>query len=212
MPARALLLDFGGVLTTSVFASFADFAAANGLPRDAFGALLREDPEAARLLVAAEVDRISAAEFGTGIAARLGARHGVTVAPEGLVDRLHGTLEPDERMVALTGAVRAAGIPTAMVSNSLGYGPYGILDLDSLFDAQLYSGRLGVRKPSRRIYAMAAAALGVEPADCVMVDDLEQNLVGAARIGVAGVLHVDAAATAAALEGHFDIPLAEAVA
>jgi putative hydrolase of the HAD superfamily len=211
VPARALLLDFGGVLTTSVFDSFGDFAAASGLPRDAFGSLLREDQEAARLLVEAEVDRLSEAEFGAAIAARLGERHGVAVAGEGLVDRLHGTLRPDERMIALTRAVRAAGIPTAMVSNSLGYGPYAILDLDSLFDAQLYSGRVGVRKPSRRIYAMAADALGVEPGECVMVDDLEQNLAGAARIGVAGVLHTDAAETAAALEGHFGIPLTEAI-
>ena len=210
MPARALLLDFGGVLTTSVFASFGDFAAANGLPRDAFGSLLREDPEAARLLVEAEKDLLSEAEFGTAIAAKLGDLHGVRVEPEGLVDRLNGALLPDERMVAVTRAARAAGVPTVMVSNSLGYGAYRILDLNALFDAQIYSGRVGIRKPSRRIYALAAEAAGVGPAECVMVDDLEQNLAGAARIGVAGVLHTDAAETAAALEGHFDIPLAEA--
>jgi putative hydrolase of the HAD superfamily len=100
-------------------------------------------------------------------------------------------------------------VPTALVSNSMGYGAYGMLDLEASFDVVILSGRVGVRKPSRRIYAAAAEALGVDPAECVLVDDLEQNLSGAARLGVVGILHheSDPEATVTALEEHFEVSL-----
>ncbi|MGV9478664.1 HAD family hydrolase [Gordonia aichiensis] len=46
------------------------------------------------------------------------------------------------------------------------------------------SSEVGVRKPSRRIYALACERLGVDPAAAVMVDDLQQNLDGAARLSI----------------------------
>jgi putative hydrolase of the HAD superfamily len=67
------------------------------------------------------------------------------------------------------------------------------------------SSEVGVRKPSRRIYAIACERLGVDPRQAVMVDDLQQNLDGAARLGIAGVLHTCAASTRKELSGRFGI-------
>lgn len=207
MPARALLLDFGGVLTTSVFESFAAFSRTCGLPDDAVRSALVADEAARRLLVEAETDRISEAEFNRRFAAALGEAHGIAVPAEDLVGQLNRGLRPVKGMVDVTTTVRAAGVPTVLVSNSLGYGAYEMLELDSLFDAQILSGKVGIRKPSRAIYAMGAEAAGVAPDECVMVDDLEQNLSGAARLGIEGILHTDAATTATALERHFGIKI-----
>ena len=80
------------------------------------------------------------------------------------------------------------------------------LDLDELFDVTVISGQVGVRKPSRRIYAIAADRLGLAPEQCVMVDDLEHNLVGAARLGIRGIHHRTAADTVRAVREVLALP------
>jgi putative hydrolase of the HAD superfamily len=208
--ASALLIDFGGVLTTDIFVSFGDFSVASGLPREAIRDAFAGDEEARRLLVELETGRLPTADFDARFAALLGGRHGVEVASDGLTDRLAAGLRLDERMVEIASTVRAAGVPTVLVSNSMGYEAYGLLDLDSFFDGVVLSGRVGVRKPSRRIYAIGAELAGFDPAECLLLDDVELNLAGAARLGIAGVHHTDPELSAAALETHFGIPLATA--
>lgn len=209
MKPRALLVDFGGVLTTDVFGSFRAFCEAEGLPAEAIREAFASEPEAQRLLVALETGAIPEAEFDAGFAKLLGGLHGVEVTPHEVVERMNGGLRLVDRMVEAIAGVRDSGVPTALVSNSMGYGAYGLLDLEASFDVVILSGHVGVRKPSRRIYAAAAEALGVDPAECVLVDDLEQNLSGAARLGVVGILHheSDPEATVAALEEHFGVSL-----
>jgi putative hydrolase of the HAD superfamily len=62
-----------------------------------------------------------------------------------------------------------------------------------------------VRKPSRAIYDLACDRLGVEPSECVMIDDLEHNLKGAARLGIIGLHHTEAKRTVATLAEWFPI-------
>ena len=57
-----------------------------------------------------------------------------------------------------------------------------------LFDAEVLSGEVGITKPDVRIYEMLADKLGVEPYECVMIDDLLENIEGAARAGMQTVL------------------------
>src|SRR3954468_4486579 len=68
----ALLLDFGGVMTTSVWDSFADFCRAKGLEEDTVKRLFREDPEALTDLRGLETGAIEEAEFEERFAHRLG--------------------------------------------------------------------------------------------------------------------------------------------
>jgi len=97
-----------------------------------------------------------------------------------------------------------------LVSNALGRNTYDWCDLDELFDHVVISAEVGVRKPSRRIFRIAAERAGVAPERCVMVDDLEQNLVGARRLGMRTILHTEPATTLAQLEEMFDVTLGEA--
>jgi len=199
----ALLIDFGGVLTTDVFASFGAFCATHGLPRDAVGDLLRDDPAAAELLVGLEKGVLGDEVFETGFAARLQAATGVPVSPRGLLGDLTAGLRPVPEMLDAVATVRARGVPTVLVSNAMGRTPYDLVDLPALFDDIVLSTDLGVRKPSRAIFAQAAARAGVAPERCLMVDDLAHNLAGAARIGMSGHLHADVAGTLARLRATF---------
>lgn len=195
-PRRAVLVDFGGVVTSSVLDAFGD--ASERISGDR-GLLLRllggGDAEAKRLLVEHEEGRLDHDGFEAGLAERLAA-HGVDVAAEGLVASLQAGLRPDERMLEVVADLRAAGVPVGLVSNSLGRDCYAGYDLPALFDAVTISGQEGVRKPSRRLYEIGCARLGVAPREAVMVDDLVQNIVAAERLGMAGVVHREAEETA----------------
>jgi putative hydrolase of the HAD superfamily len=187
---RGLIVDFGGVLTTDVFASFRAFCEAEGLAPDAVRDRFRSDAEARGLLESLEIGAITEAEYEPRLAAVLG------VAPEGLVDRLFGGMQPDEAMLAGVRAARGAGIRTALLSNSWGDDRYDRAQLEPLFDAWVISGEVGLRKPDPAIYALAAERLKLAPEACVFIDDLPGNLKPAAALGMATVLHGgDAAAT-----------------
>ena len=114
----ALLVDFGGVLTTSVHGAFRAFAAEVGHDPGLVLRLLAQDPESSQLLVANQNGTIDDATSERGFARRLVA-HGVTVVPDGLLRRMQAGLSPDEAMVEALGALRAAGIPVAIVTNRL---------------------------------------------------------------------------------------------
>jgi epoxide hydrolase-like predicted phosphatase len=99
-------------------------------------------------------------------------------------------LQPEEAMVDAVRAAGAAGVKTGLISNSWGHGlSYDQELLDSLFDAIVISGDVGLHKPEPEIYLLAAEKIGVPPEDCVFVDDLRENCAGAAAVGMAAILH-----------------------
>jgi putative hydrolase of the HAD superfamily len=154
---RGLLIDFGGVLTTDVIASFRSFGTRRVGDPMLIERTPREDHEAARLLVEHESGRLEADAFERGLCERLAAQ-GVDAQPEGLLDDLLRGVVIEPRMLELVGHVRASGIPVALVSNQLGRDSYAGVDLNRLFDAVVLSADVGVRKPSRRITRSCAIA------------------------------------------------------
>ena len=204
MTRTAVLIDFGGVITSSVLRAFEQFGELLGAAPGQVLGLLSHDTAARELLVEHECGRIDADAFDRGFADRLHA-HGLVVQPEGLSARMQAGLRRDDETVRLIEEMRAAAVPIALVSNAFGRDCYEGFDLDALADVVVISSEVGVRKPSRRIYAIACERLGVDPRQAVMVDDLQQNLDGAARLGIAGVLHTDAANTRKQLGERFGI-------
>jgi putative hydrolase of the HAD superfamily len=196
-----LLIDFGGVLTSNVFDSFAAFCRAEGLPPDTVRDLFRTDPAARDLLGELEDGTLANADFEARFAELLG------VGPEDLIARLFAGMAPDEAMFDAVAAARRGGVRTGLVSNSWGEEGYDRARFGELFDVLLISGELGVRKPHPEIYALAAERLGVPPERCVFVDDLPGNLKPAAAIGMATVLHRDAEATIPRLEALLGVSL-----
>jgi putative hydrolase of the HAD superfamily len=197
-----LIVDFGGVLTTDIFVSFRRFCEAEGLDPDTVRDRFLHDPEARRLLEELEVGRLREAEFEPAFAAVL------EVESERLIDRLFGGMEPDQEMIDGVLAARAAGVRTALLSNSWGDDRYDREQLAQLFDAWVISGEVGIRKPDPAIYELAAERLGLPPEQCVFVDDLPGNLKPARALGMATVVHRgDAAATLAEVGEHLGLRL-----
>jgi putative hydrolase of the HAD superfamily len=207
MTRTALLVDFGGVLTTSVLQAFEDFGVSVGAARGLLLELLSNDAACRKLLVEHESGRIDADAFDRGFAERLHA-HGVAVDPERLSVRMQAGLRRDDDTVRLIEELRTAGVLIALVSNAFGRDCYAGFDLSALADVVVISSEVGIRKPSRRIYAIACERLGVTPEQAIMIDDLQQNLDGATRLGIAGVLHTEAADTRKQLDERFGIRVA----
>ncbi len=207
MTRTAVLVDFGGVLTTSVLQAFEDFGVSVGAVQGLLLKLLSNDAACRRLLVEHESGRIDADAFDRGFAERLHA-HGVAVDAERLSVRMQAGLRRDDDTVRLIEELRTAGVPIALVSNAFGRDCYAGFDLNALADIVVISSEVGIRKPSRRIYAIACERLGVTPEQAIMIDDLQQNLDGAARLGIAGVLHTEAADTRKQLDERFGIRVA----
>jgi epoxide hydrolase-like predicted phosphatase len=201
MSHKGLLIDWGGVLTTDLFVSFASFCEAEGLEAAKVRDLFRHDEAARDLLVEFECGRVDEAEFERRFAPMLG------VEDEGLVDRMFAGSVPDARMLGAVKAARDAGIRTGLISNSWGVDRYPRQLMDNLFDGVVISGVVGIRKPAPEIYAMGAEAVGLPPAACVFVDDLGFNLKPAKELGMATVLHTGAAQTIVQLEDLLGVAL-----
>jgi epoxide hydrolase-like predicted phosphatase len=193
-PRRGLLVDWGGVLTTNLFDSFRTFCELEGLELTALATSIRTDPESRDLVLALETGQLEEPEFERRFAARLG------VQAPALIDRLFAASGPDETMRSAVRRARAAGVRTGLLSNSWGTRRYPRELLSELFDAVTISGEVGLRKPAPEIYVLAAQRVGLEPAQCVFVDDLPFNLEPAAELGMATVHHVSPDETIPQLE------------
>ena len=200
-PRSALLIDWGGVLTTSLFVSFQAHCLRVAIDPQQLIGRFRSDPEARELLLALEKGELHEQDFEVQLAALL------EVEPDGLIDGLFAGVEPDAAMVDAVRRARSGGRRTALVSNSWGVHRYPHDMFEELFDGVVISGEEGIRKPSRRMYELGAERAGVSPADCVYVDDLPFNLAPAEEMGMAVIHHTDAAITIPQLEELLGMPL-----
>jgi len=201
----ALLIDWGGVLTSNLFASFRSYCEAVGLEPQLLMGRFREDPEARDLLVALEKGELEEADFERQFAQLL------EIGPDGLIDGLFAGVHPDAAMVQAVRMAREAGVRTALVSNSWGVHRYPHDLFEELFDGVVISGREGIRKPSRRMYELGAERVGVAAAECVYVDDLPFNLTPAAELGMATIHHTAAESTIPELERLLGVELSAAL-
>jgi epoxide hydrolase-like predicted phosphatase len=209
---RALIVDWGGVLTPGVPDAMREWAASEGLDvaalRDAFGPW--HDPDEARpgsglagtieLMERGEVDP---AQVERVLADRLSRAGGRAVPAEGLLARMFSFFTHAEDMAALVRRAHRIGIATALLSNSWG-DHYPDHLWDGTFDVVVLSGEVGMRKPDPAIFLHTVALLGVPAAECVFVDDLPPNVAAAVDLGMIGVIHRDYEQTADELCVLFD--------
>ena len=194
---RGLLVDYGGVLTADVGTAWRGFELAHGMRAGTVERLLRaayRSDAGGSTVARYERGEIDRATFEAELAGML-ADLGHEVDPEGLVHRLFAGLAPHGGVWDLVAQARDAGHGTALLSNSWGFDGYPRARLEAAFDVLVISGEVGLRKPDRGIFQLAAQRLGVALEDCVFVDDLPENVDAAARYGITAVLHHDADTT-----------------
>ncbi len=189
---RAVISDFGGVLTTPLMTSFMSLQDEIGVSPEQFGTALRtvtaergENP-----LFEMERGEISEDDFLAQLSRGL----------EPLLDHephLHrfrelfiGTLEPNPPMIELMRELKARGLRMAMLTNNVKeWEPHWrpMLPVDEIFETVVDSAFVGCRKPEPRIYEITLERLGLTAPDCVFVDDLLPNVEGARELGFTAV-------------------------
>jgi len=203
---QGLVVDFGGVLTTSMRAGVLAFAEREDVDPAQIAEVLAEayaeDAEAGDV-AALETGRLPLAEFEPRLGARLRTRAGGPVEADGLVGRLFSSLEIDAAMVAAVGRLHDRGVRTALLSNTWGVEQVLREEVLQHFDATVLSGDVGLRKPHPEIYRLALERLALPAPACVFVDDFEVNVTAAERLGMRGIVHTDTDETIRRLDAVF---------
>lgn len=195
MAYTTVIFDFGGVITASPFEAFNRLEAERGLPRDFIRRVNSADPDnnAWAKFERAEIDA-AAFDFLFAEEART---LGHELAGEAVLAVIAGAVRP--AMVAALDTLKARGFTIACITNNVPGGKMGVLgagmtrsaeaaievaDIMARFVHVIESSKAGVRKPDARIYQMMCEKLGVEPAECVYLDDLGINCKPAAELGM----------------------------
>ena len=203
---QGLIVDWGGVLTMPIHAAIGSWLKATGVDREHYGAVLgrwvQPSPDVISPVHRLERGEIAVEDFEHLLSAAL-AQEGSTVAARGLVSKMFADLAIyEDSMTSLVTRAHAAGIRTALLSNSWG-NEYDRSDWHEMFDAVVISGEVGMRKPERKIFELVLDRIGLPAGECVFIDDVPHNIAAAAEAGLVGIVHRTFDETARVLETLF---------
>ncbi|HEY6481646.1 MAG TPA: HAD family phosphatase [Streptosporangiaceae bacterium] len=192
---RGVITDWGGVMTNPIIDTVTAWLDADGIDRDSYKTLMRAWVSQAydggpdlNPIRALERGECTEAEFEQQLARQLVRLDGGVVPADGLLARMFAASALDEGMHELMRAARRAGLRTGLLSNSWG-ASYPRHLFPDLFDAVVISAEVGMRKPEEGIFRLAAEVLGLDPAECVFIDDIQDNVAAAQAAGLVGVHH-----------------------
>ncbi|NBO45654.1 MAG: HAD family phosphatase [Actinobacteria bacterium] len=212
-PLRALIVDWGGVLTGPLASTIEAWAAQDQVDLREYFALIdhwlgQEYADVHRInpIHALETGRLTVPDFEQRLKVAMEERTGRHFDGDGVVARMFSMFQHAPDMNGLVYRTRAAGIKTALLSNSWG-NDYPRDGWDDMFDAAVISHEVGMRKPDPAIYAHVCEQLSVAPDECVFVDDLRGNVDAAVALGMVGIHHIGYDDTLMQVQALFDLDL-----
>ena len=187
---RAVISDFGGVLTTPLIESFLAYQRESGISLEDLGvamAKLMQEDDGRHPLFELEKGNIAEEEFTR----RLGAALGRELSS--MRDVYFENLHPNERMIQYLRGLREDGIRLALLTNNVReWEPLWrakLPDVDELFEVVVDSGFVGMRKPDPEIYELTLERLGdgLRAEECAFLDDIEVNCDAARALGMTAI-------------------------
>ena len=192
---RAVISDFGGVLTNPLWEAFAGWNAKVGADPGVLGQALQRASEERGEHPLYELERgeLTEAEFTAIVQAELPDE----ISLEGFREVYFSHLHPNEPMIDLMRELRGRGMRMAMLTNNVReWEPLwrAKLPVDEIFEVVVDSAFVGMRKPERAIYELTLARLGdgLRGEECVFVDDVDVNCAMATELGMHAVQYQDA--------------------
>lgn len=198
MNTRALILDFGGVISRTLFETHDLSEKALGLPNGSLTWQGPFAPEADPLWRAMQANEISERDYWKSRTAEVAKLVGQNWNEMSDFVRAARGADPDAvirpEFRTTIAACKAAGVRLAILSNELDlfYGadfreklPF-LKDFEVIVDATY----TGILKPDARAYEQVLQELGLPAADCVFVDDQLRNIKGAEALSLPAV-HFD---------------------
>jgi putative hydrolase of the HAD superfamily len=203
---RAVVSDYGGVLTVPLMEGFARFQEDTGVTPEQFGSALARAAAAddgRNPLFELEVGAIAESEFLAALQRELEADLGRPVELHGFGERYMNAIDANGELFAYYRALHARGLRLALLTNNVReWEPYwrAKLPIDDIFETVVDSAFVGVRKPDAAIYAIVLERLGLAAEECVFVDDIAVNVEAARALGFAVVHFRDTAQAIAELD------------
>ena len=189
---RAIVSDFGGVLTTPLLQSFMAFQDQTGITTEMLGKGMQAAAEANGENPLFEMERgeITEAAFLEQLTDHLEPLLGHRPEMHRFKEIYFEALDPNPPMIELMRELKEAGYRMAMLTNNVReWEPLWrtMLPVDEIFETVVDSGFVGCRKPESRIYELTLERIS-EPAEaCLFVDDVLVNVEGARRAGLHAV-------------------------
>lgn len=184
MKYKAIIWDFGGVITSSPFEAFNQFEEANGLPKDIIRTINSENPDT-NAWAKFESNSITIDVFNDLFLKEAKAK-GFDIKGKDIIKLLKGSIR--KNMVSflreLKSDFKLGCITNNVKSSSEENNDNGTKEAMSLFDHVIESSIVGIRKPNPEIYMMSCDALKVSPDQCIYLDDLGINLKPARELGM----------------------------
>jgi putative hydrolase of the HAD superfamily len=205
---RAVICDFGGVLTTPLGSAFAAWSKESGVSLEELGSAMADATEeegGRHPLFMLERGELTEQQFLQRLQRALGEHHDLT----DMFDVWFRFLERNPEMIELMAGLRARGLRMALLTNNVReweprWRPM-LPEIDEIFEVVVDSGFVGMRKPERPIYELTLERLGGIPAgECLFVDDMEPNCDAARELGMTVVRFEDTAQARREIEAALD--------
>jgi putative hydrolase of the HAD superfamily len=187
---KAVISDFGGVLTTPLGKSIAAWSRESGIPLEDVRVAMASAAErhGEHPLFMLEKGQIGEREFVRRLEAELGGGRRMRTMAEVYFEHL----ERNHEMIDFMRGLRDRGLRTALLTNNVreweAIWRAMLPEIDEIFEVVVDSAFVGMRKPELGIYELTLERLGgVEAPDCVFVDDLEVNCRAARELGMTAV-------------------------
>jgi epoxide hydrolase-like predicted phosphatase len=193
-PIRAVISDFGGVLTTPLLGSFAAFQDETGISASSLGTAMQRiaERQGEHPLFELERGRITETDFLAALRVELAVELGHEPELHRFREIYFDALQPNQPMVDAMHDLKGRGYRMALLTNNVReWEPLwrGMLPVDEIFEVIVDSAFVGMRKPEREIYDLAVERIGdgVGASECLFVDDVEVNVEAARELGMAAV-------------------------
>jgi epoxide hydrolase-like predicted phosphatase len=188
---RALISDFGGVLTSPLAAGFLAYQEEARISLEDLGRAMQTATETygEHPLFALERGEITEQEFARRLEEQLHDGFDLGRLRELYFERL----EPNAPMIAFIDEQRRRGLRTALLTNNVReWEPLWrakLPELDEIFEVVVDSAFVGMRKPEPRIYELTVERLGgdLRAQECLFLDDIEVNCDAARGLGMTAV-------------------------
>jgi putative hydrolase of the HAD superfamily len=200
---RAVISDFGGVLTTPLIESFLAYQRETGIAIEDLGTAMgrvMEQDDGRHPLFELEKGNMTEEEFLRRIGGELGREL------SSMRETYFANLHPNEPMISYLRGLRSDGLRLGLLTNNVReWEPLWrakLPDVEELFEVIVDSGFVGMRKPEPEIYELTVERMGggLRAEECLFLDDIEVNCEAARALGMTAVRFHDNDQAIAALD------------
>jgi epoxide hydrolase-like predicted phosphatase len=184
---KAVLFDFGGVLTES---------GKKGFIAQTLAELYGVNPEQLQYGDLHHMLRRGRGDIGPfdedAFFAELNRRYHTQVTKETFLEKVHSTFNPSQQVYDLASTLRSHGIRTGILSNVFNMNAQELRKQGWYdgFDPVILSCEEGYAKPEKHFYEIAIERLAVRPEEILFIDDQEKCMPPAEKFGIHTIIAV----------------------